>query len=170
MGRPPEPNRLFFNIVQTKKFVADFVYFWALFGAIIRNIIRNINVQKRVGGGSKAVWTMLKKNQTIWLWRASLSLGMPRMVKCYFFFFLFSPTYFKYTSFFHSRDFGPLRAVSWSFGVDFYPPKNSKKYDAFFNKWEKKENIWFYSRTYVCVRTKLTFESFSPFFLIVPQT
>ena len=28
-------------------FVADFVYFWALFGAIIRNI----NVQKQGGGG-----------------------------------------------------------------------------------------------------------------------
>ena len=46
-----------------KVFVADFVYFWALFGAIIRNIIRNINVQKR--GGSKAVLTMLKKTDDL---------------------------------------------------------------------------------------------------------
>ena len=56
-GRPPEPNRLFFfNIVRTggggsnqcsKIFVADFVYFWALFGAITRDTIRNINVQKQ---------------------------------------------------------------------------------------------------------------------------
>ena len=73
-GWPPRPNRLFFfNIVQTggggsnpcsKNFVAVFVYFWALFGAIIRDIIRNINVQKR-GGGSKAVWTMLKKTDDL---------------------------------------------------------------------------------------------------------
>ena len=36
------------------RFVADLVYFWALFGANIRNIIRNINVQNE-GRGSKAV-------------------------------------------------------------------------------------------------------------------
>ena len=31
--------------------VADFVYFWALFGANIRNIIHNINVQNKGAGG-----------------------------------------------------------------------------------------------------------------------
>ena len=41
--------------------VSDFVYFQALFGAIIRNIIRNINVQKRGGGGGKGRLNNVKK-------------------------------------------------------------------------------------------------------------
>ena len=64
LGTPSRAkSSVFFNIVQTEgggggqTHVADFVYFWALFCAIIHNTIRNINVQKRGGrgGGSKAV-------------------------------------------------------------------------------------------------------------------
>ena len=72
-GRSPVPNRLFFLTLLkpgggsnscSKFFVAEIAFFWALFGAIIRDIIRNIDVQKR-GGGSKAVWTMLKKTDDL---------------------------------------------------------------------------------------------------------
>ena len=70
------------HFFPTFELLYTWTYFWALFGANIRNIIRNINVQSEGGeGGSKAVWTMLK-TQTIWLGRVSLTISCKTLLLC----------------------------------------------------------------------------------------
>ena len=76
LGTPSRAKlSVFLNIVQTegggsnpcsKNFVANFVYFWALFGGKCS--------KTRGGGGVKGRLNNVKKKLTIWLGRASLTV------------------------------------------------------------------------------------------------